>query len=129
MFSDFDFHVVGAHQQGPGFQTTPHEDLGRWNLTHLDGDRWRFRTPSLRNVAATAPYTHAGAYPTLREVVEFMASGGNHLEAIPPGRIELVPRNLTPVDVDDIVAFLEALTDLPDVEIPTELPSGLAAPR
>lgn len=129
MFSDFDFHVVGARQQGPGFQTTPHEDFGRWNHTHLENDRWAFRTPSLRNVVETAPYMHAGAYATLRDAVEFMASGGAHLAGVPPDRIELVSRELNARQIDDIVAFLEALTDLPRVDVPDRLPSGLQPPR
>ena len=129
MFSDFDFHVVGAKQIGPGFQTTPHEDFGRWNVTHLEGDRWRFRTPSLRNVTETAPYTHAGAYETLREVVEFMAGRGGDLSTIPRERIELLSKGLSAGEIDDLVAFLGALTDLPVVEVPPGVPSGLEPPR
>jgi cytochrome c peroxidase len=129
MFSDFDFHVVGARQQGPGFQTTPHEDFGRWNVTHLENDRWAFRTPSLRNVAETGPYMHAGAYATLRDAVEFMASGRGHLSGVPADRMELVPRELSSQEIDDLVSFLEALTDLPTVEVPDQLPSGLDPPR
>jgi cytochrome c peroxidase len=129
MFSDFDFHVVGARQQGPGFQSTPHEDFGRWNVTHLENDRWAFRTPSLRNVAETGPYMHAGAYATLRDAVEFMASSGGHLSGVPADRIELLPRGMSPEQIDEIVEFLEALTDLPSVEVPDRLPSGLEPPR
>ncbi len=129
MLSDFDFHVVGARQAGPGFQTTPHEDFGRWNVTRLEGDRWKFRTPSLRNVAVTGPYTHAGTYDTLREVVEFMANGGGDLPAVPPGRIDLSPTGLTDGEIDDLVAFMEALTDLPPVSVPERLPSGLTPPQ
>lgn len=129
MFSDFGFHVVAARQQGPGFQSTPHEDFGRWNVTHLENDRWAFRTPSLRNVAETGPYMHAGTYGTLHDAVEFMASGDRHLSRVPSNRIELVPRQLSPEEIDDLVAFLHALTDLPPVEVPDRLPSGLEVPR
>lgn len=129
MFSDFDFHVVAARQQGPGFQSTPHEDFGRWNVTHLENDRWAFRTPSLRNVAETGPYMHAGAYATLYDAVEFMGSGVGHLSRVPTDRIELVPRGLSRDEIEDLVAFLRALTDLPDVAVPDRLPSGLEAPR
>ncbi len=127
MFSDFDFHVVGARQQGPGFKETPHEDFGRWNATELEADRWAFRTPSLRNVAPTAPYTHAGAYATLRETVKFFLRGGGDEPSIPKSRLDslLTRRQLTAAEIDDLVAFLEALTDLADVELPERLPSGL----
>jgi cytochrome c peroxidase len=131
MLSDFDFHVVGARQLGPGFQTTPHEDFGRWNATGLESDRWKFRTPSLRNVARTAPYMHSGGYATLREVVEFFNRGGGDLAAIPRERLDprLRPLGLTTGEIDDLAAFLETLTDLPDVRAPVRLPSGLEPPR
>lgn len=131
MFSDFDFHVVGARQQGPGFQSTPHEDFGRWNATHLEGDRWKFRTPSLRNVAVTAPYTHSGAYATLHDMVEFFDRGGGDHPTIPRDRLDpaLGPLALAAVEIDDLVAFLIALTDVPEVAIPDRVPSGLQPPR
>ncbi|MGH7698953.1 MAG: cytochrome-c peroxidase [Gemmatimonadales bacterium] len=129
MLSDFDFHVVGARQLGPGFQTTPHEDFGRWNVTGLETDRWKFRTPSLRNVAETAPYMHSGGYATLGEVVEFFNRGGGDLAAVPRARLEVRPLKLSARELDDLVAFLEALTDVPDVQTPDRLPSGLEPPR
>ena len=131
MFSDFDFHVVGAKQQGPGFQTTPHEDFGRWNVTHLEGDRWKFRTPTLRNVQVTGPYTHTGTYATLREVVEFFNQGGGDHPDIAGDRLDPLvrPLGLTAREIDDLVTFLRALTDEPDVRVPDRLPSGLEPPR
>lgn len=128
MFSDFDFHVVGAKQQGPGFQATPHDDFGRWNATRVDRDRYRFRTPSLRNVAVTDPYMHAGGYATLREAVEFFNRGGGDHPYVDRNRIELAPLGLTTREVDDLVAFLHTLTDVPEIEIPDRLPSGLDVP-
>jgi cytochrome c peroxidase len=129
LFSDFNFHIVGARQQGPGFQETPLEDFGRWAVTRLEADRYRFRTPSLRNVALTAPYTHAGAYETLGDVVRLMASGGGDHPGVPGDRIELRPRGLSDAEIDAIVSFLETLTDLPDVQVPIRVPSGLEVPR
>lgn len=127
LFSDFDFHVVGARQIGPGFQETPFEDFGRWNATALEADRWAFRTPTLRNVAHTFPYMHSGGYATLRDVVEFFARGGGDHPRIPRSRLdpELRRLSLSEREIEDIVAFLEALTDLPDVEPPAAVPSGL----
>lgn len=129
MFSDFLFHVVGARQRGPGFQGTPHDDLGRWVATRLAADRYKFRTPSLRNVAVTGPYTHSGAYATLRDMVEFFNRGGGDHPWVDRERIEVAPLGLTRQEIDDLVAFLEALTDLPDVQIPERVPSGLEIPR
>lgn len=129
MFSDFNFHVVGAKQLGPGFQETPHEDFGRWNVTRLDNDRYRFRTPSLRNVARTAPYMHSGGYATLRAVVEFFNRGGGDHPHVARERLDVTPLGLTRTEIDALVAFLEALTDVPLVEAPERVPSGLEPPR
>lgn len=127
MLSDFRFHVTGAEQQGPGFRFTPHEDLGRWNVTELESDRWAFRTPSLRNVTVTPPYTHAGSYDSLRAAVEFFLKGGGDEEAIPDARVapELEPVELSERQISDLMAFLESLTDVPNVRVPESVPSGL----
>lgn len=129
MFSDFDFHVVGAKQQGPGFQGTPHDDLGRWVATREDADRYRFRTPSLRNVGVTGPYMHAGGYATLRDVVEFFDRGGGDHPYVHRDRLEIRPLRLTSREIDQLVAFLHTLTDVPDIAVPERVPSGLEVPR
>jgi cytochrome c peroxidase len=72
-------------------------DLGRFTITHDDGDRHVFRVPSLRNVALTAPYFHDGSASTLPEAVEIMA------------RSQL-GRSLAEKDIDQIVKFLGTLT-------------------
>lgn len=127
MLSDFRFHVAGAEQQGPGFRFTPREDLGRWFVTELERDRWAFRTPSLRNVAVTPPYTHAGAYDSLRSAVELFLRGGGDEASVPDGRIapELESVELSERELSDLLAFLESLTDVPEVTVPDSLPSGL----
>lgn len=129
MFSDFDFHALGAKQLGPGFQGTPHEDFGRWNVTRLESDRYKFRTPSLRNVGDTAPYMHSGGYPTLWDVLRFKNRGGGDHPAVGRELIELEPLGLTEREIDAIVAFLLTLSDLPRIEVPDRVPSGLEVPR
>jgi cytochrome c peroxidase len=69
-------------------------------------DDGKFRTPTLRNVAETAPYMHAGQYATLREVVEHYNRGGNALL----GHNELVPLELSEQEVVQLEAFLATLT-------------------
>jgi len=71
--------------------------------------RGAFRTPSLRNVALTAPYMHSGQLATLRDVVNFYAAGGGTPAA---GRRDplLAPLGLSEAQKDDLVAFLESLT-------------------
>jgi cytochrome c peroxidase len=71
-----------------------------------------FKTPSLRNVELTAPYFHNGGTLTLRQVMDFYNRGGDFKEEnradIPPDITEL---GLTPVEKDQLVAFMRALTD------------------
>jgi len=82
-------------------------DLGRFAVTQEPADRWRFRTPSLRNVALTAPYMHDGSLATLRDVVAYYDAGG----AAHPGLDRrLAPLDLDAGEIDDLVAFLVSLT-------------------
>ncbi|RZF93564.1 hypothetical protein EXT42_06775 [Pseudoalteromonas sp. CO302Y] len=69
IFSDEKFHNIAAVQVGRGKQPSG-EDYGRRGVTQKDDDRYKFRTPSLLNVAATAPYTHSGAFINLESVIK-----------------------------------------------------------
>jgi cytochrome c peroxidase len=96
LFSDFDFHNAGLG-----------DDPGRKDATKDEADVGRFKTPSLRNVALTAPYFHDGSAATLDDAIAFMAKGGNknpHLDA------KFKPQKLSPKDVAALKAFLESLT-------------------
>ncbi|MBW2230840.1 MAG: SCO family protein [Deltaproteobacteria bacterium] len=82
-------------------------DLGVYEITLDPADRWRYRTPTLRNVALTAPYMHDGSIPTLAGVVEFYRRGGfgnQGLDAL------IRPLQLDDDEVAALVAFLESLT-------------------
>ena len=82
-------------------------DLGRYEITEDPDDRWRYKTPSLRNVALTAPYMHDGSLKDLSAVVEFYNRGGIANELLDP---LIKPLALTSMEMADIVSFLEALT-------------------
>ncbi len=69
LFSDEQHHVLGFPQVGPGVDSARGADLGRGRISDRDIERFAFRTPSLLNVALTAPYGHAGAYRTLSRVI------------------------------------------------------------
>jgi cytochrome c peroxidase len=85
----------------------PQADLGRYEVTLEPADRWRYKTPTLRNVALTAPYMHDGSLSTLEEVVRFYNRGGHPH----PHRDPLIqPLQLTDEDIAALVAFLESLT-------------------
>jgi len=82
-------------------------DLGRYEVTGRPDDRWRYRTPTLRNVALTAPYMHDGSLATLRDVLEFYNRGGVPNELLDP---LIRPLGLSDAQIDDLLAFLHALT-------------------
>jgi len=83
------------------------DDLGLYEVTQDPDDRWKYRTPTLRNVALTAPYMHNGSLPTLDAVVAFYDAGGVPNELLDP----LVrPLGLSAAERADLVAFLRSLT-------------------
>jgi cytochrome c peroxidase len=84
----------------------PPSDLGLYEITQDPADRWKYRTPSLRNVALTAPYMHDGSLATLRDVVSFYDGGGIPNEVLDP---LIRPLGLTADERGDLVSFLEAL--------------------
>lgn len=116
MFSDFKLHVVGVANSGP------------------DGGR-AFRTPSLRNLAFSAPYMHNGSLATLRDVLVFYDELGEAVSETLDGGAPASGPTLDPllrhlrVEPDQfpaLEAFLEALNSpLPAVESPQKTPSGL----
>ncbi len=83
-------------------------DVGRQSLTGRTGDLGKFRVPSLRNVAVTGPYMHDGSVATLSDVVEHYSAGGN---GHPSTDVQIEPLDLSKADKDDLVAFLQSLTD------------------
>ena len=88
-------------------ETETFSDDGRFEVTGREADKWRYRTPSLRNVALTGPYMHDGSIATLEAVVAFYAEGGGGDSAQDP-RTRSV--QLTESDQEALVAFLKTLT-------------------
>lgn len=85
----------------------PVNDLGRFEVTQNPDDRWAFKTPSLRNVALTAPYMHDGSIKSLSDVVDYYDRGGDYS----PNRSRLMsPLHLNAREKQALVAFLGALT-------------------
>ena len=89
----FPFGVVAK----PGADVLPSGDTGRFQVTKTVDDEYVFRAAPLRNVALTAPYFHSGKVWDLKEAVQIMSSSQ-------------IGTELTPDQVDDIVAFLDTLT-------------------
>ncbi|MEO1638876.1 MAG: cytochrome c peroxidase [Pseudomonadota bacterium] len=142
LFTDQQFHALGLPAFGPGRTRAWDQisrDVGRMAETNLLEDAYKFRTPSLRNVALTAPYGHNGAYPSLADMIRHHAdpvvaraawtpekanlpdvpwlAAGDF--AIQQDRAELArqaavndlrPMTLSEDEIADLVAFLHALT-------------------
>jgi cytochrome c peroxidase len=100
-FSDEDFHDTGVGAEGGEPQ------VGRAAVTGRPEDRGRFKTPTLRGVARTAPYMHDGSLATLEEVVEFYRQGGRANANLDP---LLRPLEMSATDARNLVAFLRALS-------------------
>jgi cytochrome c peroxidase len=99
------------HNLGIGFNAqavlAAGADRGREEVTGNAADHGAFKTPSLRNVALTAPYMHDGSLATLEDVVEHYNKGGNPNANLDP---EIKPLHLTEQEKRDLVAFLRSLT-------------------
>lgn len=85
----------------------PPADVGLYEITENPDDRWRYRTPSLRNVALTAPYMHNGELSTLEDVVEFYNQGGIQNPLLDP---LIKPLGLNKTEIDALVEFMHSLT-------------------
>jgi cytochrome c peroxidase len=88
-------------------------DSGRSMVTGSSSDLGKFKTPTLRNLAFTAPYMHDGRYNTLEEVVDFYSEGLQYSATIDPlmKNVHNGGIHLTPAEKSDLIAFLFALTD------------------
>jgi cytochrome c peroxidase len=113
------FHNTGLYNLD-GRGAYPPNNRGIMELTGRPEDMGRFRAPSLRNVAVTAPYMHDGSIETLDEVIDHYAAGGRTIVDGPyagvgrdnPLKSSFVPGfTLTPEERADLIAFLRSLTD------------------
>ena len=114
-FTDNAFHNIGIGMDKEKY------DVGREELSGLLGDRGAFKTPTLREIARTAPYMHDGSLKTLEEVVEHYVKGGIQNPWLSE---DIFPLKLTDEEKKDLVTFLkEGLSseNYPDHKAP-ELP-------
>ncbi len=118
-FIDRPYHNTGLYNiDGRG--AYPEPNTGVMSVTAAPEDMGRFRAPTLRNIAVTAPYMHDGSIETLSEVLDHYASGGRHIESGPhrgdgsssPLKSSLIGGfSLTEDERASVLAFLESLTD------------------
>lgn len=113
-----DVEVLGVPAQADLDHPRLDADRGAGAIAPFDVLRYAFRTPTLRNVAHTAPYMHNGVFKTMEEVVEFYDRGGGQgigLD-VPNQTLPPEPLGLTVQEKNDLVLFMKTLTDLPDVQ-------------
>jgi cytochrome c peroxidase len=112
-FAENEPEVIGVPERSRARRPVVDPDSGRFNVRRIDQHLHAFKTPSLRNVALTAPYMHNGAFPTLESVVDFYDAGGgtgigatvSH-QTLPADSLHLSVR-----EKRAIIAFMRALTD------------------
>ncbi len=142
LLTDHKFHAIGLPPFGPG-RTRRFDpavrDVGFMAESDNLDDAYRFRTPSLKNIALTAPYGHNGAYPTLKGIVKHhlnpklsLAKWTQDMAALPNAphlsnidfvvwddrfemarfsrALDIAPQNLSDQQVNDILSFLSSLT-------------------
>lgn len=126
LFTDFTYDNLGVPRNPDNpFYKLPKEfnpdgdkyvDLGLGPIVKDPNQNGKFKVPTLRNVARTAPYMHNGVFKTLKEVVDFYNTRDTQTWPSPEvpdtvNKKELGHLGLTAREVDDIVAFLNTLTD------------------
>ena len=154
LLTDQKFHALAIPPFGPGRtrRFDPYtRDVGRMGETDDLADAYRFRTPSLRNVALTAPYGHNGAYPTLEGIIRHHLDPQAALDRWTPEmanlpdvpwleaidfvvwedrfemdrlrrRVDIRPRQLDDAEVADLVSFMDALTGNTARALPLGIP-------
>jgi cytochrome c peroxidase len=126
------FHITGLYNVGdpqvPGF------DYGLFGVTNDAADKYKFKAPTLRNIAQTAPYMHDGSISTLSEVIDFYSAGGRNVVGpyqgdgrANPGKSTFIRGfALTAEEKQDLLNFLTSLTDqqfLTNIDFGSPLPA------
>jgi cytochrome c peroxidase len=118
-FNQLEFFNNGLYNVA-GTGAYPADNTGLWEFTQTAEDMGKFRAPSLRNIALTAPYMHDGSLLTLRDVLNHYSRGGSKIDsganagdgALNPYKSGLIAGfNLTQDEQDDVLAFFDSLTD------------------
>jgi cytochrome c peroxidase len=154
LFTDQGFHNIAVPQVGPGKGSSAPLDFGFELVTGNPDDRFKFKTPPLRNVVLTAPYMHNGAYVSLRDAVAHHFNAQQALLSYDPSQLSaelqtavhndfqtqqallqtLDQKSATPLllsgaELNQLMEFLNALTDPASLDlsgdIPASVPSGL----
>jgi cytochrome c peroxidase len=118
-FAEIEFHNTGLYNLGDS-GAYPKDNTGVFEFTTRPEDMGRFKAPTLRNIAVTAPYMHDGSIATLEEVIDHYAAGGRAIRSgefkgdgsLNPNKSAFVKGfSLTAREKRDLIAFLKSLTD------------------
>ncbi|MBP6455978.1 MAG: c-type cytochrome [Chitinophagaceae bacterium] len=102
-FSDFEF-------RNTGLDSIP-IDLGRFEVTKNNDDKGKMKTPTLRNIALTAPYMHDGRFATLFQCIEHYNKNFKYTENLDANLEHSIKGRMSYDEINDIIAFLNTLTD------------------
>ncbi|MEZ5045443.1 MAG: cytochrome c peroxidase [Chitinophagaceae bacterium] len=102
-FTDFEF-------RNTGLDSIP-IDRGRYLITLNNSDDGKFKTPTLRNIAKTAPYMHDGRFNTLRECIDHYNVGFKYSANLSPELASKPKNRMSEQDINDLISFLKTLTD------------------
>ena len=118
-FAEVEFHNTGLYNLKGRF-SYPRPNLGLFEFTQQEDDVGKFKAPTLRNIAVTAPYMHDGSVKTLEDAIAHYKTGGRTIRSGPvagdgsrnPAKSEFVkPFDLSRGETADLLAFLRSLTD------------------
>jgi cytochrome c peroxidase len=112
-FTETESEVLGVPQTNDKRNARLDPDEGKFTLTKSVVHKMAFKTPTLRNIALTAPYMHNGVFKTLADVVNFYNDGGGKgLGIAPPYQtLPLDKLNLSLAEKQQLIAFMKSLTD------------------
>ena len=112
-YKDTELEFIGVPQTTNTINAQLSNDLGRYNVFNTPERKHFFKTPTVRNIAKTAPYMHNGVYNTLDEVMVFYNKGGgaglgikNEYQTLPFDNLQLSQE-----EIDAVIAFMNTLTD------------------
>jgi cytochrome c peroxidase len=114
LLTDLQFHNVGI-----GLKDGKPGDVGRFKVTNIEKDTGAFKTPTLRDIARSAPYFHDGSVATLDEAVKLMVDGGHDNPFL--DKTNLQKAEISAQEQADIVEFLKSLTEtarIPEPKLP-----------
>lgn len=114
LLTDLQFHNVGI-----GLKDGKPGDVGRFKVTNIEKDTGAFKTPTLRDIARTAPYFHDGSVATLEDAVKLMVAGGHDNPFL--DKTNLQKAEITEAEQADLIEFLKSLTEtarIPEPKLP-----------